>query len=108
MGTSVHIGGMVAVLKNFRPQELWVGLLPPSEALENVIATANALGVKVVRHWQGDEFIFGGVSVRVLFPPQGWPVGAKPENNDSLVLQLKFGDSSVLLEGDGEKKVSGV
>ena len=31
-GHSDHIGGMIAVLKNFRPKELWVGLLPPSQA----------------------------------------------------------------------------
>ncbi len=48
-GHSDHIGGMIAVLKNFRPNELWVGMLPPSVALEHVIATARTLGVKVVR-----------------------------------------------------------
>lgn len=104
-GHSDHIGGMIAVLKNFRPKELWVGLLPPSAALENVIATAEALGVKVVRHWEGDEFTLGGSSIRVLFPPSDWPVGARPQNNDSMVLQVSFGDSSVLLEGDAEKQV---
>ena len=59
-GHSDHIGGMTTVLKNFRPKELWVGVVPPSQALERVIATAEALGVKVVRHWERDEFNFGG------------------------------------------------
>ncbi len=104
-GHSDHIGGMIAILKNFRPKELWVGLLPPSQALENVIATAQATGVKVVRHWEGDEFELGGTSVQVLFPPQDWHVGSKPQNNDSLVLRLTYGGSSVLLEGDAEKQV---
>ena len=104
-GHSDHIGGMIAVLKNFRPKELWVGLLPPSEALANVVSTAESLGVKVVRHWEGDEFNLGGAGIRVLFPPQDWPVGAKPQNNDSMVLQVSLGDSSVLLEGDAEKQV---
>ena len=104
-GHSDHIGGMIAVLKNFRPKELWVGLLPPSQALENVVATAQALGVKVVRHWEGDDFDYGGATVRVLFPPRDWSVGSKPVNNDSMVLQVNFGASSVLLEGDAEKQV---
>ena len=104
-GHSDHIGGMIAVLKNFRPKELWVGLLPPSQALENVITTAQALGVKVVRHWEGDEFNFGGTTVDVLFPPRDWPLGAKPQNNDSMVLRVSYKDSSVLLEGDAEKQV---
>jgi competence protein ComEC len=104
-GHSDHIGGMIAVLKNFRPKELWVGVLPPSQALENVIATAQALQVKVVRHWEGDEFDLGGATVRVLFPPRDWFVGAKPQNNDSMVMRVNFGESSVLLEGDAEKQV---
>ena len=104
-GHSDHIGGMIAVLKNFRPKELWVGLLPPSQALENVITTAEALGVKVVRHWEGDEFELGGATVEVLFPPRDWPAGSKPQNNDSLVMRVSYADSSVLLEGDAEKQV---
>ncbi len=104
-GHSDHIGGMIAVLKNFRPKELWVGLLPPSEALQNVITTAEGLGVKVVRHWEGDEFELGGATIRVLFPPRDWPVGPKPQNNDSMVLRVSYGDSSVLLEGDAERQV---
>ena len=104
-GHSDHIGGMIAVLKNFRPKELWVGLLPPSQALENVVDTAEALGVKVVRHWEGDEFDLGGATVHVLFPPRDWTVGTKPQNNDSMVLRVSYGDSSVLLEGDAEKQV---
>ncbi|HET6177851.1 MAG TPA: hypothetical protein VFE61_13010 [Candidatus Sulfotelmatobacter sp.] len=69
---------MIAVLKNFRPKELWVGLLPPSQALESVVATAQTLGVKVVRHWEGDHFNLGGATVSVLFPPRDWWVGPKP------------------------------
>ena len=104
-GHSDHIGGMIAVLKNFRPKELWVGLLPPSQALQNVIDTAQSLGVKVVRRWEDDDFTLGGAQVQVLFPPRDWRVGPKPENNDSLVLRVSVGDSSVLLEGDAEKQV---
>jgi len=104
-GHSDHIGGMIAVLKNFRPKELWVGLLPPSQALENVVTTAEALGVIVVRHREGDEFNLGGATVRVLSPPQDWFVGAHPQNNDSMVLRVSYGDSSVLLEGDAQKQV---
>jgi competence protein ComEC len=104
-GHSDHIGGLPAVLKDFRPKELWVGLLPPSRALESVIAEAHALGIKVVRHWEGDEFELGGARVEVLFPPQDWPIGLEPKNNDSMVLQVSYGATSVLLEGDAEKAV---
>jgi competence protein ComEC len=104
-GHSDHIGGMIAVLNNFRPAELWVGLLPPGAALEKVIATAQSLGVAVVRRWEGDEFQFGGATVHVLFPPRDWPAGSKPQNNDSMVLQVSYAQSTILLEGDAEKQV---
>jgi hypothetical protein len=55
------------VLKNFRPKELWLALRPPSQALANVILTAQALGIKVVRHWEGDEFDFGGARSTCYF-----------------------------------------
>lgn len=114
-GHSDHIGGMPAVLKNFRPRELWVGLLPPSAALENVISTAEKLNIKVVRHWEGDNFSLGGATVNVLFPPREWPVGPKPSNNDSMVLLVSLKeasvsdaaprDVSVLIEGDAQQPV---
>ncbi len=102
-GHSDHIGGMAAVLRNFRPKELWVGLLPPSRALENLISQANQLGIKLVRHWEGDQFDLGGARVDVLFPPRGWPTASEPKNNDSMVLHVSYGNSSVLLVGDAEK-----
>ena len=104
-GHSDHIGGMAAILKDFRPKELWIGLLPPSRALDNLIAEAHQLGIKVVRHWEGDEFNLGGAKVDVLFPPENWPTGLEPKNNDSMVLQVSYGQTSVLLEGDAEKAV---
>jgi len=96
---------MIAVLKNFRPKELWLGLEPPSYSLQKVISTARELGIDVVHHWECDEFELDGVRGEVLFPPRDWSVGTKPQNNDSLVLRLTYGKSSVLLEGDAEKQV---
>jgi competence protein ComEC len=96
---------MAAILKDFRPRELWIGLLPPSRALENLIAEAHALGIDVVRHWEGDEFELGGARVDVLFPPRNWPMALEPKNNDSMVLQVTYGKTSVLLAGDAEKAV---
>ena len=104
-GHSDHIGGMSAVLKDFHPKELWIGLLPPSRELDRLITEAHELGIKVVRHWEGDDFELGGAKVEVLFPPRDWPVGQVPKNNDSMVLHVSYGSTSVLLEGDAEKAV---
>jgi competence protein ComEC len=104
-GHSDHIGGMQSVIRNFRPKELWVGVMPPSGALERVIAVAREDGVKIVRHWEKDEFDFGGADVRVLFPPSDWQIRDRPQNNDSMILRVSYADTSVLLEGDAEKTV---
>ena len=69
------------------------------------MAEARTLGIKVVRHWEGDEFNLGGAQVDVLFPPRDWPIGFEPKNNDSMVLHVSYGETSVLLEGDAEKAV---
>jgi beta-lactamase superfamily II metal-dependent hydrolase len=105
-GHSDHIGGMPAILRDFRPKELWIGPLPPSCALDDLIAEAQALGIKVVRHWEEDKFDLGGAQVDVLFPPQDWPTGLEPKNHDSMVLHVSYGATSVLLEGGAEKAVS--
>jgi competence protein ComEC len=100
-----HIGGAVAVLKNFRPKELWVGLLPPSGILDHVLVTARTLNIHVVRRWEGEEFQFGGAKFEVLYPPPNAPAADRPRNNDSMVLRASYGQTSVLLEGDAEKTV---
>jgi competence protein ComEC len=62
-GHSDHIGGMHAVLNNFRPRELWIGALPPTAAIRSVLEYAESIGVRVVRKNDGAAFEFGGVQV---------------------------------------------
>jgi competence protein ComEC len=102
---SDHIGGISAVLRNFRPEELWVGLEPPSAMLDSVLATAHSLGIKVVRRWEGEEFDFGGAHAQVLYPARDAVIADKARNNDSMVLRASYGNTSLLLEGDAEKTV---
>jgi competence protein ComEC len=104
-GHSEHIGGMHAVLNNFHPRELWVGALPDTPAIDAVLAYAASLGIRVVRRSEGETFDFGAVHIAVLSPPAGWHTVTQPKNNDSLVMRISFGESSVLLEGDAERPV---
>ena len=41
---SDHMGGMPAVMRDFRPRELWVGIDPDSEAYRALLAEAKELG----------------------------------------------------------------
>jgi competence protein ComEC len=104
-GHSDHIGGMHSVLNNFRPQELWIGALPPTPAIRAVLDYAGSLGIRVVRHNDGEAFDFGGMWAEVFSPPVTWITSSQPRNNDSLVMRLRYRDSSALLEGDAEKPV---
>jgi len=57
---SDHMGGMPAVLRNFRPRELWVGIDPDSEAYRALLSEARGLGVTVRHLRAGDAFAWGG------------------------------------------------
>lgn len=98
---SDHMGGMSSVLKNFRPQALWLSVIPPNEDLARLLAEARTLGIRVEQHFDGDAFAFGGTEVRVLAPARDWR-SFRPANNDSLVLKVSYGATSVLMEGDAE------
>ena len=100
-----HIGGLPAVIRNFHPHTLWVGINPPTPAYEGLLAAARQNNIAIERHVEGERFDFGGTTVRVVSPPADWQVTKNARNNDSLGVLLTFGATSALLEGDAEKKV---
>ncbi len=99
---SDHMGGMPAVMRNFRPRELWVSIDPNSDAYRALLAEAKDLGVTVRHFYAGDQLPWGGAQVNILAPEAGYSNPREPVNNDSLVMRMQFGKSSVLLEGDAE------
>jgi len=99
---SDHMGGMPAVLRNFRPKELWVGKNPPIPAYEALLHEASSLGIRVRSFAAGDAFDFAGTHIEVLSPARDYVPGAEPSNDDSLVIHVSYGKTSVLLEGDAE------
>jgi competence protein ComEC len=99
---SDHMGGMPAVLRNFRPRELWVAVDPDSEAYRALQHEAAELGIQVRHLHTGDEVKWGEVQVDVLSPEPAYKNTGEPLNDDSLVLRMQYGKASVLLEGDAE------
>ena len=97
-----HMGGLPAILRNFRPRELWVGKNPAVPAYRDLLAEAESLGVDVRSLRAGDGLKLGQVDFRVLAPTADYRPGKEPKNDDSLVLRAGFGTTSVLLEGDAE------
>ena len=98
-----HMGGMPAILENFHPRELWLGSDPHSPLYDALLAQAARQGI-VVRHFRaGERIAWGSVAIRVLAPAPAYVNLGSPRNDDSLVLRMQFGKSSVLLEGDAER-----
>jgi len=97
-----HLGGMPAVLENFRVGELWVGRDVDSAAYRHVLAVARARGVTVRHMRQGDAFTEDGIAGDVLWPDD-LSEGRAAKNDDSLVLRVKDGTQSILLAGDIER-----
>jgi competence protein ComEC len=99
---SDHMGGMAAVLRNFRPRELWIGAEPNSVAFRDLLAEAAGLGVRVRKMRADDHVNWDGVEMTVLAPSATYRNSGSPVNNDSLVLRVQYGRATALLEGDAE------
>jgi competence protein ComEC len=102
---SDHMGGLPTVLRNFSPDELWVGDNPPGEAYDALLDEAASMHVLVRSMRAGDAFGFGDAKVNVQAPARDYEAGAEPANNDSLVLHVGYRATSVLLEGDAEAPI---
>ena len=102
-----HMGGLPAILENFRPRELWVSADPHSALYAQLLAQAATLGVRVRHLHAGDRPVWASpknlVQVEALAPAPTYLNPNAPQNDDSLVLRLDYGQSSVLLEGDAER-----
>ena len=99
---SDHMGGMPAILRNFRPRELWVAVDPDSAPYRALLDEAATLGIRVRHLRAGDTLAFDSIAIHVLAPTPDYANPGPPINNDSLVLRMQYGQSSALLEGDAE------
>ena len=101
-----HIGGAGAVLRDLRPREVWEGIrVPSSEPLAALRAGARAAQAAWRTLNRGDVEHVGGVRVQVAHPPPADWERPRVRNDDSLVLELRYGDVSVVLPGDVEAGV---
>jgi competence protein ComEC len=98
-----HMGGLPAVIANFRPRELWLPQGIPSDEIRNLLAIADRYSVAVVYRKAGDTFSYSGSTIRVLAPDPQSPVRMSHRNDESLVMKVTYGKTSALLEADAEK-----
>jgi competence protein ComEC len=97
-----HIGGLPAVLENFRVRELWVGRDIEIAAYRQVLTMARQRGVRIIHKKQGDSFARENITGSILWPEE-LTEHQTAKNDDSLVMRLTDGSQSILLPGDIER-----
>jgi competence protein ComEC len=100
-GDPDHIGGAAVLLKDFSASELWEGIDVPRHAPSQAVRdAATAQGAKREARRAGEAFDWSGARIRVLHPPE--PDWERPRirNDDSVVLEIVYGDVALLLTGD--------
>ena len=100
-----HVGGAASLVREFNPREVWMGIPvaghEPSRRLRETAAAARASWRELGR---GHRLDVGGVEIRVLHPPPPDWERQRVRNDDSVVLELRMGEVSVLLTGDIERE----
>jgi competence protein ComEC len=100
-GDPDHIGGAPAILRAFRPRTIWEGVpVPPQPWLRRLASSADELGLRWRTVQAGDEERVGNVRIRVLHPPLPDWERQRVRNEDSIVLDVRIGEVSVVLPGD--------
>ncbi|MGE3509909.1 MAG: DNA internalization-related competence protein ComEC/Rec2 [Vicinamibacterales bacterium] len=96
-----HAGGAAAIARTFRPMEVWEGVpVPRLTLLQDIRRAADEVGAAwrtVQRH---ERLTIDGVEIVVHHPERpDWERQAS-RNDDSIVLELRWRQLSVLLTGD--------
>jgi competence protein ComEC len=100
-GDPDHIGGAGSILAEFRPREVWEGIpVPRFEPLTRLRVAAQAQGARWANVYADDRVAIDGVEVIARHPRAADWERQKVRNDDSLVLELRWRDVSVLLTGD--------
>jgi competence protein ComEC len=105
-GDPDHVGGAEGVLRVFAPAAVWEGVpVPPHPALRAIAARAASQRLlwRAVR--AGDVDRAGEVEIRVLHPAEPDWERQRVRNDDSIVIELRYRDVSILLPGDIGREV---
>jgi competence protein ComEC len=103
-----HMGGLPSVIGEFRPWNVWEGIpVPPSAPLQALMATAAASGATWVRAQTHDRLVVDDIEVSVRHPGIADWERQEVRNDDSIVLELRWRDVSIVLTGDVGREVEG-
>jgi competence protein ComEC len=105
-GDPDHVGGAAALFHDLAPRELWEGVVVPRHAPTRIVRDlAVRDDVPAVQQVAGGTVRLDDFSIRVLHPPLPDWERQKVRNDDSLVLEVRYGDVAILLTGDISSEV---
>lgn len=105
-GDPDHIDGTEAVLRSLRVANIWEGVpVPPHPGLRALasLAASRRIVWRTVR--PDDAERIGSVEIRVHHPPEPDWERQRVRNDDSVVVELRYGEVSILLPGDIGREV---
>lgn len=98
-----HVGGAKALLRGFAVGAVFEGLAPRRDpvyrAFDEAVVAARVPRRSLAR---GMMVSFDGAEIRVMGPTPGGVPPWRARNDDSLVLEVRFGDMGFVLAGDVE------
>jgi len=92
-----HDGGAAFLARHFAPVHVYLN--GPSASMEGYPSRIAG---------RGDLWVMGRVRFRVLGPDKDWPLPPGDENGRSLVIEVRYGETSLLLLGDASKQAEGL
>ena len=100
-GDPDHVGGAAALIDDWRPREVWEGVpVVRQGALHALRTLAGRHGAAWRRVRDGDVLSVGEVDVVVRHPPPPDWERQRVRNDDSVVIELRYGATSIVLPGD--------
>ena len=100
-GDPDHLGGALALLRDFAPREIWQGIAMPRHGPSAALAgAAQRSGARLEQRLAGWSTKEEGVEIRVLHPPAPDWERPRVRNDDSLVIEVRYRDVAILLTGD--------
>jgi len=104
-----HAGGAPAIIDDFAPRFAWQGVpVAGDPTLEAVSDRARRVGTRVTSARVGQRVERGDVVVRVLHPPPPEWQRRRVRNDDSIGVEVRRGEVSIVLTGDASASVEPV
>lgn len=105
-GDADHIGGALSIVNEFRPLEVWEGIpVPRAEPLAALRTATLARSAAWANVYAPYRLTIDGVELIAWHPNLEEWERQKVRNDDSLVLELRWGDASIVLTGDIGREV---